>query len=101
MKCYVFVYGTLRSSKVRKQILGYDPVCIPSSLKGFRKESVQLDGIEYPILTGNQSSDQGIEGDVIELSETELPLLDDYETNAYRRRKVRLENNLIAWVYYK
>jgi gamma-glutamylcyclotransferase (GGCT)/AIG2-like uncharacterized protein YtfP len=101
MKSYLFVYGTLTDEKLRKEILGYDTKLYPCNLFGFKMSSIVLSGFEYPILIADPENFESIEGGYFELSETDLHKLDTYESDAYRRSLVKLENGIIAWVYHK
>jgi gamma-glutamylcyclotransferase (GGCT)/AIG2-like uncharacterized protein YtfP len=97
----VFVYGTLRDSRVRRDILGYNPNAFPGSLKGFHLSSIQLDGICYPILIEEIGCQEKVSGEYFEVDDKGLALLDLYESEAYRRKEVTLEEGIKAWVYYE
>jgi gamma-glutamylcyclotransferase (GGCT)/AIG2-like uncharacterized protein YtfP len=99
MKHSVFTYGTLRLKSVRKDLLGYETVSSPALLKGFSMKTITLDNIEYPIISENPESDEIIEGEYFAVEEEDLKKLDRYESKAYRRIKVKLENQEIVWVY--
>jgi gamma-glutamylcyclotransferase (GGCT)/AIG2-like uncharacterized protein YtfP len=95
----VFAYGTLRDKIILEELLGRIPERYPAMLKGFQLSSIQLDGNEYPIIIQNPQSNKTIEGDYFLVNSSELKILDDYETDAYRRIEVLLENGTMAWVY--
>jgi len=101
MKYKVFVYGTLRDISVRKTVLGHHQSSITASLKGFIMSSIALDGISYPIIIEDPLSTEIIEGEYFEVDQTDLDNLDWYESTAYHRKEVELENGLKAWVYYQ
>jgi gamma-glutamylcyclotransferase (GGCT)/AIG2-like uncharacterized protein YtfP len=98
----VFIYGTLRDEMLRKEITGREIfVTSTGELVGFEMSSVFEDGHSYPIIIRNENSNQIINGDVIEVNDEELLLLDRYEGEFYRRMKIRLENGIRAWSYIK
>jgi gamma-glutamylcyclotransferase (GGCT)/AIG2-like uncharacterized protein YtfP len=101
MMDYVFAYGTLRNKNVLKELLGRVPETNPSSLKGYRMDSILLDGIYYPIIIEDPFSSDQIFGVYFEVDEAELIKLDIYESDAYRRIKILLDDNISAWVYSK
>ncbi len=101
MKSYLFVYGTLLDEKIRNTILGYETLLSPGILRSFRMSSVTLSGRGYPILIEDRESKEVIEGGYFELNEEDLQKMDVYESEAYRKKQVRLENGMLAWVYFK
>jgi gamma-glutamylcyclotransferase (GGCT)/AIG2-like uncharacterized protein YtfP len=101
MKHKVFVYGTLRDGSVRKKVLGSNPYSLKASLKGFTMSSIELDGTQYPIIVEDPLSKGSIEGEYFEVDQEGLDDLDWYESNAYQRKEVVLENGIRAWVYFK
>jgi gamma-glutamylcyclotransferase (GGCT)/AIG2-like uncharacterized protein YtfP len=101
VKSYLFVYGTLKDPSIRKKILGYETQLIPASIKGFRRSTVMLSGVEYPILIEDPERKETIEGGYFELLEHDLEKLDAYESDAYRRDLYRLENGIMSWLYHR
>lgn len=96
----VFVYGTLRNSKLRKKLSGRDIIPkSPDNLKGYEMSQVSDDGQTYPIIVKNDDSEQIIQGELIEITQAELLLFDCYEGPLYRRVKVHLESGENAWTY--
>jgi gamma-glutamylcyclotransferase (GGCT)/AIG2-like uncharacterized protein YtfP len=100
MKCYLFVYGTLLDSAIRSKILGRESELIAGTLRGFRLHTIRLDGTEYPALTEETDYQEFIDGAYFEVSDDDLQKLDAYETEAYRRKYVRLQHGTWVWVYY-
>lgn len=96
----VFVYGTLRDPKIRRRILGTNPATTPSSLLGFRMSTITLDGVIYPILIEDPGCQEIVNGEYFKVDDKGLLLLDDYESDAYRRKIVTLEDGVQSWVYY-
>ena len=101
MKSYLFVYGTLLDEKIRHMVLGRPSALFPGKLKGFSKSSLTIDGTTYPMLIEAPESSKVIEGGYFELTDQELEKTDAYETSAYRRKQVMLENGIRVWVYYQ
>jgi gamma-glutamylcyclotransferase (GGCT)/AIG2-like uncharacterized protein YtfP len=99
MKQIVFAYGTLKEKAIRKELLGYESESVPATLKGFSLGAIVLDNVEYPIIRENPSSDEIINGEYFVVNENDLEKLDAYESSAYRRILVKLENHQVAWVY--
>jgi gamma-glutamylcyclotransferase (GGCT)/AIG2-like uncharacterized protein YtfP len=68
-------------------------------LIGFRLSTIG-DVVEtYPILIEDAENSSPVEGEILEVSEAELLLLDAYEGDWYVRRKVGLKSEIEAWVY--
>jgi gamma-glutamylcyclotransferase (GGCT)/AIG2-like uncharacterized protein YtfP len=101
MKCCVFAYGTLGDVKIRKEVLGYDTPSYPAAIEGFRTDSIKLGNTYYPILVENERSNVPIGGEYFMLGDTDLSKLDHYESEAYRRKLVRINNGMKAWVYLR
>ena len=95
----LFVYGTLRENKVQKEIIGRTVKSTKDLLNGYKKSTIKIEGEYYPILI--QSSNSTIEGFVLSVDAEELKKIDEYETNAYKRKRVVLGSGKKAWVYLK
>jgi len=93
----LFVYGTLKDAKVQLSVLGRVVSMHDDVLIGYSKGQIKINGKNYPIAVPDSSSE--IAGKVLEVSNKELLLLDDYETKAYERIKVKLASNQNSWVY--
>ena len=72
---------------------------VPAILKGYRKTRVKIEGEFYPII--KKSPNGSVKGLVLLVTQKELKLLDDWESENYERRKIRLKSGKIAWVYLK
>lgn len=101
MKSYLFVYGTLTDAQMREKILGYHAPLHPAGLSGFRMSAIRLAGKEYPILIEDAECGEMVQGGYFMLNPEDLHKIDTYESVAYRRKRVKLENGIYAWVYYK
>ena len=101
MKSYLFVYGTLTDAQIREKILGYHAPLYPARLSGFRMSTIWIAGTEYPILIEDVERGEVIQGGYFMLNPEDVLKMDAYESDAYRRKRVKLENGIHAWVYYK
>lgn len=95
----LFVYGTLRDENVQKKVFGRIAKSARDALVGYKKSEIVIGGETYPVLVPDSGSI--IEGRVLEISPKELKLIDEYETDAYKRVKVVLKSGESVWVYVK
>ena len=95
----LFVYGSLRDSKVQLEIIGRLVDGTPDILLGYDTSTVKLYEQIYPILVPKRNG--VINGEVLRLTKDELAKIDIYETDAYRRVKITLKSGLEVWVYMK
>ncbi|MBN2484675.1 MAG: gamma-glutamylcyclotransferase [Bacteroidales bacterium] len=96
----LFIYGTLRIQNLRKKLTGREITSFGTdSLSGFRLSKIYSEGQYYPIIIDDSSSKQIIEGEIIEVTVSELKKLDCYEGSFYKRRKVVLNSGIVAWAY--
>ena len=93
----LFTYGTIRNPRVQKRLLGETINGTPDSIKGYCKSKISIEGEQYPVLKPKPKS--SVRGTVLEVSKKELKILDDYETDAYKRSEVRLASGHHAWTY--
>lgn len=93
----LFVYGTLRDPKIQKQAMGRAVKGVPGVLVGFKKTRVKIGGEFYPII--KRSPGSSVKGLVLLLTGKELKLLDDWESENYERKRIRLRSGKTAWVY--
>ena len=101
MAQYIFAYGTLRDGQTRRELLGYNPYSTCATIKGFRMDSISIDGTTYPVIIEDGDSNEIITGEYFEVEDKDLEKLDAYESSAYRRKEVTMDNEKIAWVYFK
>ena len=97
----LFVYGTLQDPEVQKKVIGRIVNSSPAKLSGFIKSEVVINNNTYPIIIKNPESSETISGLVLEIEPEDIKHLDEYETDAYKREKVALENDEEVWVYLK
>lgn len=95
----LFVYGTLKESKVQKEIMGRAVRGTPDTLEGYSKSQITIEGESFPIAVKNPKGN--IEGLVLELAGEELKKIDEWETAAYTRTKAVLKSGKHAWFYQK
>ena len=95
----LFVYGTLKDPKVQKMVFGRVEKGTPDTLDGYKKSKVVIDKKTYPIIV--PSPKDSIKGLILMVTAKELKQIDEYETEAYRRKKITLKSGKIAWVYQK
>lgn len=98
--CDLFVYGILLDPQKREEVLGRKmPYSTPDTLSGFKMDDVVIEGEHYPALVANPSA--MVHGAIVVVHEDELRLLDEYETDAYRRDMVTLMSGKQAWAFVK
>src|SRR5690242_4066903 len=94
---HVFTYGTLQDPAIQLRVFGRVPVMHDDVLDGFKKGTIMFGSKEYFIAIKNPVSQ--IVGKVLEATTNEMKLMDEYETDAYKRSKVTLRSGKQAWVY--
>lgn len=104
----LFCYGTLQQPEVQRATFGRLLEGRPDRLAGHRlaplvitsAEAVALSGAEvHTIACRTVESAEQIPGTVYLITPAELAAADDYETDAYARREVRLASGASAFVY--
>ncbi|WP_055395020.1 gamma-glutamylcyclotransferase family protein [Flagellimonas eckloniae] len=95
---YLFTYGTLQDLYVQQSIFGRILDGKIDFLSGFKR----LDNAvyeKYPLVVQTQDPEHMVQGKVFEVTTLDLQKADAYETDAYRRKKVKLESGIEAWLY--
>lgn len=96
----LFVYGTLKDKGIQKEILGK---VIEDSridfLEGYSITEIKIDDNVYPVVVPNKNF--SVAGLVLSITNEELKLLDEYESEGYKREKVNLFSGKICWAYIK
>lgn len=95
----LFVYGNLMNTKIQQKVIKRVIKGISSTLKGYKKSKIRIEGKSYPIIIPKKNS--SVNGLIISVTAKDLKLIDNYETNAYKRKKVVLGNGKEVWVYLK
>ncbi len=93
----LFIYGTLFRPDIQLQVIGREVTSAPGVLRNYAVNNVIINGNHYPIAVPAEYGQ--IVGGVIEITESEVRLIDDYETKAYERVKVMLADESHAWTY--
>ena len=100
IKTKIFVYGTLKKSKCRKNVLNNSSQkMVKAELKNYEyiDQSVLIDNEKYPNVI--KSENKTVKGFIIDFSLNELEKLDIYETNNYKRIEL-IDNDFNKyWVY--
>jgi gamma-glutamylcyclotransferase (GGCT)/AIG2-like uncharacterized protein YtfP len=94
----LFVYGTLKEPEVQSRVIGRIIKGIPDTLNGYTKSTITINNNTYPIISQGEGN---VEGLILEVTTEELKKLDEYETSAYKRKKVTLKSGKEAWAYQK
>jgi gamma-glutamylcyclotransferase (GGCT)/AIG2-like uncharacterized protein YtfP len=104
----LFSYGTLQKEKVQLELFGKTLHGLTDVLSGYR--TVQIEIKDQAVLSTSEqryhliavpSNDKNdfINGIVLELTEEELHIADEYETEDYKRIRAMLESGKESWVY--
>jgi gamma-glutamylcyclotransferase (GGCT)/AIG2-like uncharacterized protein YtfP len=94
----LFVYGTLKDTSLRKRLTGRNIDSVKDKLHGYKRVYTNIDGKRYSIIIAHGNL---VLGELLEITKKELKILDEYETNSYRRKKVTLDSGTKAWVYLR
>lgn len=97
----LFVYGSLREPDMQKKVIGRIASSEKDVLEGFRRSTVELEGTTYPIIFPDPNGGSPIEGFILSLTSEELKRVDEYETDAYQRKRVILKSGRNAWIYQR
>lgn len=95
MKAYLFSYGTLQEDHIQLMLFGQILNTVVDSLEGY----VTLnDYFGYPRLV---EFEHGIVyGKVLEIDEADLPIVDRYESNAYKKEIVETSKGRQVYAYF-
>ena len=103
----LFSYGTLQQESVQLANFGRPLKGTLDVVTGWRLSTVQITDPEvlaesglavHKILVPGAPADE-VDGVVFEITPQELAAADGYETDAYRRVKLKLKSGTEAWVY--
>ncbi|MFI5188555.1 MAG: gamma-glutamylcyclotransferase family protein [Chitinophagales bacterium] len=108
MKEYLFSYGTLQKGKVQAELFGRILQGSTDALSGYKVVTIEIkdqsflskgeEKYQSTVIISDNKDDQ-IKGTVLEITEEELQVADNYEPNNYKRIKVVLESGKKAWIY--
>ncbi|MCK5316470.1 MAG: gamma-glutamylcyclotransferase, partial [Anaerolineales bacterium] len=88
MPSQLFVYGTLTDPETQKKVIGKTVDGVPDVLNGYKKSTIVIFGNSYPDIVKALSS--SVDGLIIPVTTDELELIDNYETDWYKRIEVVL-----------
>ena len=103
----LFSYGTLQQESVQLANFGRRLSGKPDAIPGWRLSTVQITDPEvvtesglavHTIMVPGKPADE-VPGVVFEITPDELKAADGYETDAYKRVKLKLRSGLETWVY--
>ena len=104
----LFSYGTLQKQSVQLKLFGRVLNGSEDILRGYKLSSIEIndesflskgeENIQLTVIPSLDKNDH-IEGTVLEISENELLLADNYEPDNYKRFEVELESGRKAWIY--
>lgn len=95
----IFAYGILQYPSVQKEVLGRELKKFqqePYIAKGFRLRQLVIEDIVYMCAVIDEGSE--IIGTIWEIEETDIPLLDEFETNAYEKFDLLSVENCIIYI---
>ena len=108
MKEYIFSYGTLQLENVQMELFGRTLQGNSDILRGYKTSTIDIkdesfdskcEQKTYLIAVSSNNKQDNIKGTVFEITEKELVIADDYESDDYKRVRVLLESGKEAWVY--
>jgi gamma-glutamylcyclotransferase (GGCT)/AIG2-like uncharacterized protein YtfP len=95
---YLFVYGTLLERDVRKLVFTRELDGRKDLLSGYRIHRNKVSGLYPSVEATGQDKDQ-VNGEVFVVNTQDLKRADQYEGDAYARKRVILASGTEAWVY--
>lgn len=95
---YLFVYGTLLESDVRQLVFTRELYGRKDLLSGYRIHKNKVSGL-YPSVEATGEFKDQVSGEVFVVSSYDLKRADQYEGEAYMRKRVKLDSGTEAWVY--
>lgn len=95
----LFAYGSLKSDKVQRRLLGREIEGTPDVLPNYRRTTFTVESRSYYVAV--PSKGDSLEGIVFNVSEEEIAVLDSYESIEYKRVRKKLASGIEAWVYVK
>ena len=96
----LFVYGTLLESEVRQLVFTRELEGKKDQLSGYRIHRNKVSGL-YPSVEATGQDEDQVSGQVFVVSNDDLRRADQYEGEAYMRKRVRLASGTEAWVYHE
>ncbi|NML04240.1 gamma-glutamylcyclotransferase family protein [Sphingomonas sp. G-3-2-10] len=105
----LFSYGTLQLDNVQQMLFGRRIEMTDDALLGFESVTITItdpavvgaSGTETHLALIPAAPDAAIPGKTLAITEADLPAVDTYEGDNYRRVEVTLASGATAWVYVK
>jgi len=95
----IFIYGTILDEEIKKQVLGRVIKGKWALVDNFILiRDWEVGGKAYPRLYPHSAG--CVIGEIIEVTDDEIKLLDEYETNAYKRDFVHVKNEGNIQTYF-
>lgn len=99
MAIKLFSYGTIQNPAVQVELFGKELDFTIDSINGYKVvNDLLIEDIVYPRLA--IQTDGIIQGRVYDLSPEQLAILDEYETDAYRRALMKTTTGCEVQVYF-
>ena len=96
----IFAYGTLLDPVVQMEVLGRTETGTFAVVDGYRVlYDYEVNGVEYPIAIKDSTSK--VLGKFFDITDEDLSLIDEYETNDYIRKIVKTTEGIEAHMYVK
>jgi gamma-glutamylcyclotransferase (GGCT)/AIG2-like uncharacterized protein YtfP len=96
----IFCYGTLQEPSVQLELIGRTVDGALTSIEGFivLRDYIDIDdGIAYPRIV--EYPNGCVYGRILEFTDEEVVILDEYETEMYYLAEVTTKDNDVAWIY--
>ncbi|MDW8851940.1 gamma-glutamylcyclotransferase family protein [Flavobacterium sp. MMLR14_040] len=99
----LFSYGTLRSKEIQRQVFNRILIGKPDQLLGHKLKSLQIEEefgmADYVVVVPSADASDIIHGVVFDVSNADLAKVDIFESNSYKRVRVKLKSGTEAWIY--
>jgi gamma-glutamylcyclotransferase (GGCT)/AIG2-like uncharacterized protein YtfP len=99
----LFSYGTLRSKEIQRQVFNRILIGKPDQLLGHKLKSLQIEEefgmADYVVVVPSADPSDIIHGVVFDVSNADLAKVDIFESNSYKRVRVKLKSGTEAWIY--
>lgn len=99
----LFSYGTLRSKEIQRQVFNRILTGKSDQLLGHKLKSLQIEEefgmADYVVVVPSSDPADIIHGVVFDVSNADLAKVDIFESNSYKRVRVKLQSGMEAWIY--
>jgi len=98
MKIKFFSYGTIQKPEIQIEVFGEVLKSTIDTISGYKVlNDFEIDGINYPRLAYEKNGI--VFGQIFELTDEQLKLLDEYEGDDYYRTTIQTDNNITVEIY--